>query len=154
MQNIATVFSVPFCPVPFCPDTILSGHHLQVFDNSGILFSIFSIQLCSQGGKGPSIYDVHMEDGIKSGNFLAIHCTSRFKRAMCISCRPHVDVHKWEGVWLMWTLVDRGRGSKIRFFVDVINGWPQSIRCFCFLLLTLDILIHRLIMNAADKDTS
>src|SRR6218665_2362816 len=21
------------------------------------------------------------------------HCTSRFKRAMCISCRPHVDVH-------------------------------------------------------------
>ena len=22
------------------------------------------------------------------------HCTSRFKRAMCISCRPHVDVHK------------------------------------------------------------
>jgi len=22
------------------------------------------------------------------------YCTSRFKRAMCISCRPHVDVHK------------------------------------------------------------
>jgi len=22
------------------------------------------------------------------------HCTSPFKRAMCISCRPHVDVHK------------------------------------------------------------
>jgi len=22
------------------------------------------------------------------------HCTSHFKRAMCISCRPHVDVHK------------------------------------------------------------
>ena len=25
------------------------------------------------------------------------HCTSRFKRAMCISCRPNVDVHKGEG---------------------------------------------------------
>ena len=22
------------------------------------------------------------------------HCTSLFKRAMCISCRPHVGVHK------------------------------------------------------------
>ena len=22
------------------------------------------------------------------------HCTSRFKRAMCISCGPHMDVHK------------------------------------------------------------
>jgi len=37
------------------------------------------------------------------------HCTSRFKRAMCISCRPHVDIHKEErGDWLMWTHVDRG----------------------------------------------
>ena len=44
------------------------------------------------------------------------HCTSRFKRAMCISCRPHVDVHK--GVWLMWA-----GGSKSDFFADVINGW-------------------------------
>src|SRR6218665_2311079 len=43
------------------------------------------------------------------------HFTSRFKRAMCISCRPHVDVHKGEGVWPMWT--GRG-GSKIRFFFD------------------------------------
>jgi len=25
------------------------------------------------------------------------HCSSRFKRAMCISCRPHVDVHRGEG---------------------------------------------------------
>ena len=44
------------------------------------------------------------------------HCTSRFKRAMCISCRPHVDVHKGEesgSCGRMWT----GRGeSKIRFF--------------------------------------
>src|SRR6218665_2658889 len=29
------------------------------------------------------------------------HCTSRFKRVMCISCRPHVDVHK----------VERGSGA-------------------------------------------
>ena len=47
---------------------------------------------------------------------------------MCISCRPHVDVHKgvgglahvdacgqWEG------------GQKSDFFVDVINGWPHII---------------------------
>src|SRR6218665_3449331 len=25
------------------------------------------------------------------------HCTSHFKRAVCISCRPRVDVHKGEG---------------------------------------------------------
>ena len=48
------------------------------------------------------------------------HCASRFKRAMCISCRPHVDVHKG-GL----AHVDRGEGSqKLDFFVDVINGWP------------------------------
>src|SRR6218665_1688789 len=37
------------------------------------------------------------------------HCTSHFKRAMCITgtCRLHVDLHKGEGVWLMWTHVDR-----------------------------------------------
>jgi len=40
------------------------------------------------------------------------HCASSFKRAMCISCRPHVDVHKGEGVWLMWALVDRGEGGQ------------------------------------------
>ena len=40
------------------------------------------------------------------------HCTSRFKRAMCISCRPHVDIHKGEGVQLMWT---GGGGQKSDF---------------------------------------
>jgi len=43
------------------------------------------------------------------------HCTSRFKRALCISCRPHVDFHKGRRVWLLWTHVDRGRGQ-IWFF--------------------------------------
>src|SRR6218665_3860406 len=43
------------------------------------------------------------------------HCTSRFKRAVCISCRPRVDVHMGEGVRPMWTHVDRGRGSKRDF---------------------------------------
>ena len=52
------------------------------------------------------------------------HCTSRFKRAMCISCRPHVDVHKG-ALWLMWTHVDRREGGQeSEFFVDVINRWP------------------------------
>src|SRR6218665_1587867 len=40
------------------------------------------------------------------------HRTSHFKRAVCISCRPCVDVHKGEGVRPMWTHVDRGRGVK------------------------------------------
>ena len=45
---------------------------------------------------------------------------------MGISCRPHVNVHKGEGVRLMWMHVDRG-GVKNPIFVDVINGWPQVI---------------------------
>ena len=40
------------------------------------------------------------------------HCTSRFKRAMCISCRPHVDVHKG-GL----AHVDRGREVKNPIFL-------------------------------------
>src|SRR6218665_1187541 len=44
------------------------------------------------------------------------HCTSRFKRAMCISCRPHVDVHEGEGAQLLWTHVDRGGRVKNRIF--------------------------------------
>ena len=52
------------------------------------------------------------------------HCTSRFTRAMCISYRPHRDVHTGEeGL----AHVDRERRGKIRFFVDVINGWPPSL---------------------------
>jgi len=39
------------------------------------------------------------------------HCTSRFKRAVCISCRPHVDVHEGEGAQLLWT-----HGVKNRIF--------------------------------------
>ena len=90
-------------------------------------------------------------DGIKSGNFwqykLVIriinstvlnklqsygqisalgpegHCPSHFKRAMCISCRLRVDVHKvgegWSG-----SCGQGGRGQKFYFFVDIINGWP------------------------------
>src|SRR6218665_3343179 len=43
------------------------------------------------------------------------HCTSHFKRAVCISCRPCVDIHKGGGVRPMWTHVDRG-GQKPDFF--------------------------------------
>ena len=46
------------------------------------------------------------------------HCISRFKRAVCISCRPHVDVHKgWRGsdpCGRMWT---EGRGGQKRDFL-------------------------------------
>src|SRR6218665_2919222 len=48
------------------------------------------------------------------------HCTSRFKRAVCISCRPRVDVQMGGGGPAH---VDRG-SQKQDFFVDVINGWP------------------------------
>jgi len=61
------------------------------------------------------------------------HCTSRFKRAVSISCRPCVDVHKGRGL----AHVDRG-GQKPDFFVDVLNGWPLSmdvILCKCRILL-------------------
>jgi len=36
------------------------------------------------------------------------HCTNCLKRAMCISCGPHVDIHKGDWFWLMWTHVNRG----------------------------------------------
>src|SRR6218665_3191523 len=45
------------------------------------------------------------------------HCTSHFKRAVCISCRPRVDVHKWGGgvrpCGRMWT--GRGRVKNLIF---------------------------------------
>src|SRR6218665_2498158 len=48
------------------------------------------------------------------------HRTSHFKRAVCISCRPCVDVHKGGG-----GSGPCGQGGQKRnFFVDVINGWP------------------------------
>src|SRR6218665_3558393 len=58
------------------------------------------------------------------------HCTIHFKRAVCISCRPCVDVHKGGGgsgpCGRMWT----GEGSQKRdIFVDVINGWPLTSEC-------------------------
>jgi len=51
------------------------------------------------------------------------HCTSHFKRTVCISCRPRVDVYKGgrgsSPCGRMWT----GEGGKnTDFFVDVING--------------------------------
>jgi len=41
------------------------------------------------------------------------HCTNRFKRAVWISCRPRVDVHKGEGGLAH---VDRGGGQKPDFY--------------------------------------
>ena len=49
------------------------------------------------------------------------HCTSHFKRAVCISCRPCVDVHKGGDP----AHVDEcGQGGQTCSFVDGINGWP------------------------------
>src|SRR6218665_3611387 len=46
------------------------------------------------------------------------HSTSHFKRAVCISCRPYVDVHKGGGgsgpCGRMWT--EGGGGQKRDFF--------------------------------------
>jgi len=54
------------------------------------------------------------------------HCTSHFKRAVCISCRPCVDVHRGEGGPAHVDACGQGEGGgqKRDFFVDVINGWP------------------------------
>src|SRR6218665_1575930 len=55
------------------------------------------------------------------------HCTSHFKRAMCISCRPCVDVHKGGGGAAHVDACGQGEGGQKRdFFVDVINGWPHT----------------------------
>src|SRR6218665_4033385 len=43
------------------------------------------------------------------------HCTSHFKRAVCISCRPRVDVHKGVGGGSGPCGQGEG-GSKTRFF--------------------------------------
>jgi len=51
------------------------------------------------------------------------HCTSHFKRAVCISCRPCVDVHKGEGDPDHVDACGQGEGVKnVIFFVDVTNG--------------------------------
>ena len=43
---------------------------------------------------------------------------------MCLSCCQHVDVHKEEGISLMWT----GEGFvNLDFLVDIIHGWPLEI---------------------------
>jgi len=46
------------------------------------------------------------------------HCTSCFKRAMCISCRQHVDVHKRGeesgSCGRMWT----GEGDQKPYFFE------------------------------------
>ena len=61
---------------------------------------------------------------------------------MCISCRPHVDVHKGEGTsgscGRMWT-------EEI-FCVDLINGWPLPN-----LLLWARYFIHCIIYYIDDS---
>src|SRR6218665_1399582 len=54
------------------------------------------------------------------------HCTSRFKRAVYISCRPRVDVHMGGGgVRPMWT-----GGSKTGFFCGRHKWMALSNRAF------------------------
>ena len=45
------------------------------------------------------------------------HCTSHFKRAVCISCRPSVDVHKGGSGPCGRMCVDRGGGVKNVIFL-------------------------------------
>ena len=62
------------------------------------------------------------------------HCTSRFRRAMCISCRLDVDAHKWGGGL---AYVDKGRGGqKSDFFWTSYMDSPLGLfnhNCFGFL---------------------
>src|SRR6218665_3459025 len=56
------------------------------------------------------------------------HCTSRLKRAMCISC--HRMWTSTEGEWgpaHVDACEQREWGVKNPIFVDVINGWPLTL---------------------------
>src|SRR6218665_485447 len=69
--------------------------------------------------KGSSIYDVHTEGvwlrwmHVDGGAHVEVHTeenhrTNRFKRVMCILCRPHVDIHKGKGFGSC------GQGQKVK----------------------------------------
>ena len=82
------------------------------------------------------------------------HCTSDFKRTMCISCQRHVDVHKGGGDQ---SCVDRGRGQKLWSPMDVINGWPLMLHDYrhCkihlkFIRKQLKLQIHSLFSTEAE----
>jgi len=69
------------------------------------------------GGREPKEeYEINYNDCISDFGPKG-HCTICFKWVMW-----HVDVHKGEGINLMWTHMDRGGGQKPDFLVDVING--------------------------------
>src|SRR6218665_1577437 len=58
------------------------------------------------------------------------HCTNRFKRAVCISCRPRVDCGRPQGgrgVWPMWT----GEGVKTLIFCGR-HKWMAPFQSGCF----------------------
>ena len=82
-----------------------------------------------------------------------LNCTSRFKRVVCISCRPRLDVHKGEGVRRMWTHVERGvknlifckwMAPYILRFPPFLFNFPHSLQVPLFLrcsyVLTLNFL--------------
>src|SRR6218665_3244805 len=61
------------------------------------------------------------------------YCTSHFKRAGCISCRPCVDVHKGEGVRPMWTHVEKSNCVAAAFHLPCHGdprNWSNSLRNF------------------------
>jgi len=47
-----------------------------------------------------------------------------FMSRVCISCQPHVDVHKGGGGS---GPCEQEGGQKPDIFVDVINGWPLML---------------------------
>ena len=66
------------------------------------------------------------------------HCPSCFKRMMCISCRPHVDIHKGEGAgscgqgkgWKTWFSCGRHKWMAPHEIV-VLNKNATIIHCYC-----------------------
>src|SRR6218665_20051 len=69
------------------------------------------------------------------------HCTSHFKRAMCISCRPSVDVHMGEGGLAHVDACGQGEGGQKRDFCGH-HKWmaPFVFRSFVFALLCFAVL--------------
>src|SRR6218665_542396 len=73
---------------------------------------------------------------------------------MCISCRPHVDVHKGRGsgsCGRMWT---EGVGVKNLLFVDVINRWPVSLCTRTFLKCFKAIVVIVFVISEFHQGTS
>src|SRR6218665_3845222 len=76
------------------------------------------------------------------------HCTSRFKRAVCISCRLRVDVHKGEEGPAHVDACGQGEGVKNLIFCGC-HKWmaPIIIRCAAILSFYTRSMDKKFVIN-------